>query len=230
MELRIASSAGIDERCEVLDVGCGIGGAACHLASRTGARIHGLTPNATQLRLASELARSTHTEDRVAFHQGSASELPFDDAAFDVVLFFESPCHFPDRRRFFAEAHRVLRPGGRLAGEDWLAADGLDAAQTARWIVPICESWAIASLGTLSEYAADMRSAALSVREAVDLRGEMALLRGFVVDPADRRALRLEAQATADPIRRTIKEGLIRLGEAAAAEAFTVGRFLALRE
>jgi hypothetical protein len=75
-----------------------------------------------------------------------------------------------------------------------------------------------------------MRSAALSVREAVDLRGEMALLRGFVVDPADRRALRLEAQATADPIRRTIKEGLIRLGEAAAAEAFTVGRFLALRE
>jgi ubiquinone/menaquinone biosynthesis C-methylase UbiE len=230
MELRIAASAGVDERCEVLDVGCGIGGAACHLAKRTGARIRGVTPNAAQLRLARELSRSTRTEERVSFHEGSASALPFDDASFDVVLFFESPCHFPDRRRFFAEVRRVLRPGGRLAGEDWLAAHDLDAAQTARWITPICESWAIPALGSLAEYAADMRSAGLAVREAVDLREEMALLRGFVIDPADRRALQDEMQATAEPIRRTIKEGLIRLGEAAQAGAFTVGRFLALRE
>jgi tocopherol O-methyltransferase len=230
MELRIAASAGIDEHCEVLDVGCGIGGTACHLAACTGARIHGLTPNAAQIELARELARAQRAEDRVCFDQGSAGELPYADASFDVVLFFESPCHFPDRARFFAEVQRVLRPGGRLAGEDWLAAEGLDAAQRARWIPPICESWAIDSLGTLSEYAAGMRAAGLSVREAVDLREEMALLRGFVADADDRRALRAEAQATVEPIRRTIKEGLVRLGEAAEAGAFTVGRFLATRD
>src|ERR1051325_1605081 len=138
MELRIAASAGIDEHCEVLDVGCGIGGTACHLAACTGARIHGLTPNAAQIELARELARAQRAEDRVCFDQGSAGELPYADASFDVVLFFESPCHFPDRARFFAEVQRVLRPGGRLAGEDWLAAEGLDAAQRARWIPPIC--------------------------------------------------------------------------------------------
>jgi SAM-dependent methyltransferase len=230
MELRIAASAGIDARCDVLDVGCGIGGAACHLAARTGARIRGLTPNAAQIELARELARATRTEDRVAFDRGSADELPYDDASFDAVLFFESACHFPDRARFFAEVRRVLRPGGRLAGEDWLAAQGLDAAAMLRWIAPIQESWAIAALGTLRDYAAGMRSAGLSVREAVDLREEMALLRGFVVDPRDRRALSAEAAATVDPIRRTIKEGLIRLGEAAQAGAFTVGRFLAVRD
>lgn len=230
MELRIAASAGIEAQCDVLDVGCGIGGAACHLAARTGARIRGLTPVAEQVRLARELARATGTANRVAFDQGSASELPYEDASFDAVLFFESPCHFPDRARFFAEARRVLRPGGRLAGEDWLAAPGLDAAATQRWIAPVCESWAIAALGTLDDYAAGMRAAGLSVREAVDLREEMALLRGFVVDPRERHELGAEAAATADAIRRTIKEGLIRLGEAAQAGAFTVGRFLALRD
>lgn len=230
MELRIAQSAGVDARCHVLDVGCGIGGAACHLAARTGARFRGLTPNAAQLELAREHARSTGGEDRVAFDRGSADALPYDDGSFDVVLFFESPCHFPDRARFFAEACRVLRPGGRLAGEDWLAAEGLDAAQLERWIRPICESWAIASLGTLGEYAAGMACAGLAVREARDLREEMALERGFVVAAADRDALRAEAERTREPIRRTIKEGLVRLGAAVEARAFTVGRFLAARD
>lgn len=230
MELRIAESAGIDARCEVLDVGCGVGGAACHLAARTGARIRGLTPNAAQIELARELARATRTDGRVAFDRGSAGELPYDDASFDAVLFFESPCHFPDRARFFSEARRVLRPGGRLAGEDWLAAEGLDREASERWIRPICESWAIASLGTLSLYADGMRDAGLALREAVDLRTEMAVQRGFIVDPADRRALRAEIERTAEPIRRTIKEGLARLGEAAEAGAFTVGRFLAVRD
>lgn len=230
MELRIAQSAGIDASCHVLDVGCGIGGAACHLAARTGARFRGLTPNAAQLDLAREHARSSGSEQRVSFDRGSAQALPYDDGAFDVVLFFESPCHFPDRGRFFAEARRVLRPGGRLAGEDWLAAEGLDAEQQERWIRPICESWAIASLGTLSAYAAGMAGAGLAVREARDLRGEMALERGFVVAAAEREALRVEAERTAEPIRRTIKQGLIRLGAAVEAGAFTVGRFLAVRE
>ena len=230
MELRIAQSAGIDERCHVLDVGCGIGGVACHLAQQTGARFRGLTTNAAQLELAREHARTTGSEARVAFDRGSAEALPYDDAAFDVVLFFESPCHFPDRARFFAEACRVLRPGGRLAGEDWLAAEGLDAAQRERWIRPICESWAIPSLGTLAEYAAGMASAGLKVREARDLREEMARERGFVVAAADREALQVEARETAEPIRRAIKEGLVRLGAAVEAGAFTVGRFVAGRE
>lgn len=230
LELRIAAGAGLRPDCDVLDVGCGIGGPACHLAAQTGARIRGLTPNLEQLELARGLARSRGLEARVAFDRGSASELPYEDAAFDAVLFFESPCHFPDRARFFREARRVLRPGGRLAGEDWLAAEGLDAAAQARWIRPLCAAWAIPALGTRSGYARAMREAGLAVREAVDLREECALLRGFVVEPADRDAIRAELEGTADPVRRAIMEGLLRLGEAAQAGAFTVGRFLAVRE
>jgi tocopherol O-methyltransferase len=230
MERVIASSAGVDRDCRALDVGCGIGGPACHLARLAGARVHGITPNAAQLEMARRLATETGVADRVTFALGFATELPCEDASFDVVLFFESPCHFPDRPRFFREAYRVLRDGGRLAGEDWLAAEGLGQADRERHIEPVCRSWAIPELGTLGDYASGMEVAGFRVAEAVDLRGEMSLLRGFLVDPRDRQDVAGELRAQRDPIRRLILEGLLHLGAAAAAGAFTLGRFLARKE
>ncbi len=230
MERRIAASADLASARDVLEVGCGIGGPACHLASHTTARFRGLTPNTVQIELARRLAREANLEDRVAFDLGSASELPYADESFDVVLFFESPCHFPDRPRFFREVHRVLRPGGRLAGEDWLASEGLSAADSERYIRPCCETWAMPPPGTCSSYAASMMAAGLAVREAIDLRKEMPVWRGFMVDPNDRAELAREIDKTTDPMRKMIKEGMLRLGEGAQAGAFTIGRFLAVKE
>ncbi len=229
MELRIAASADVGPGCEVLDVGCGIGGTACHLAQVAGARVQGLTPNTVQLGLAHQHAKDLNLAGRVNFVQGHAGALPFDDASFDVVLFFESACHFQDRDLFFREAHRVLRPGGRLAGEDWLAAEGLSPEQRQRHIDPLCDTWAIPSLGTRESYAAGIAAAGLEVRECVDLRDEMALLRGFIVDEGEREQVRREMAESDDPVRRLIMRALLILGEAASAGAFTLGRFLALK-
>lgn len=53
--------------------------------------------------------------DRIELRRGSATALPFDNTSFDKVLALESAFHFVTRERFFTEAHRVLRPGGRIA-------------------------------------------------------------------------------------------------------------------
>jgi hypothetical protein len=108
--------------------------------------------------------------------------------------------------------------------------DGLSPSETTQYIDPICETWAIPKLGTRSEYATAMAEAGLVVKEAVDLRDEMALLRGFLVDKSDRDEVRQDQAETSDPIRKVIMQGLLRLGEAAAAGAFTLGRFLAVKE
>jgi ubiquinone/menaquinone biosynthesis C-methylase UbiE len=227
MELRVAASAGIDATSIVLDVGCGVGGPACHLAAMTGARIHGLTPNTEQLERARRLAIKRGVQGQVTFHLGAADRLPFDDDAVDVVLFFESACHFPDRQRFFDEAYRVLRAGGRLAGEDWLASEHAAHGDHSAWLSAIEANWAIPKLGTLEGYAHAMRRSGFDVDEAIDLRAEMPLLRGFIASPEDRDVVRAERLATADPIRRKIMQGLEVLGQAAERGAFTVGRFLA---
>jgi ubiquinone/menaquinone biosynthesis C-methylase UbiE len=45
---------------------------------------------------------------------GDAEALPFPDSSFDTVVCTFALCTIPDERQAVAEAHRVLRPGGRF--------------------------------------------------------------------------------------------------------------------
>jgi ubiquinone/menaquinone biosynthesis C-methylase UbiE len=57
----------------------------------------------------------------VAFRHGNALDLPFEEAICDAVWTQGVLMNIADKSRFFAEAYRVLRPGGRLAFQASLA-------------------------------------------------------------------------------------------------------------
>jgi SAM-dependent methyltransferase len=59
--------------------------------------------------------------DRVTFRQGSALAMPFAEATFDVVWTQDVFMNIEEKPRLFAEMHRVLQPGGRLAFQASLA-------------------------------------------------------------------------------------------------------------
>ena len=56
---------------------------------------------------------------RVTWRQANALGLPFGDASFDAVVCQFGVMFFPDKTAGFAEALRVLRPGGRYLFSVW---------------------------------------------------------------------------------------------------------------
>jgi len=96
----------------LLDAACGPGDAAAAAAAR-GAQATGLDFAAAMVAQASRL------HPAIAFRVGDAEALPFPDAIFDAVVINFGVLHFADPDRALAEAHRVLRPEGRLAFTAW---------------------------------------------------------------------------------------------------------------
>ena len=64
---------------------------------------------------ARELTAATGLQDRVRILHGDGTALPLPDAVFDRALTHNVVMNVKDIRAFYREAHRVLRPGGRLA-------------------------------------------------------------------------------------------------------------------
>jgi SAM-dependent methyltransferase len=93
----------------VLDVGCGTGRLAVALAERALARVWGVDSEPRML----EVARR-QLPPGVGLREGRAEALPFKDGWFDRVVYWLA-IHLVDRPAAFAEAARVLAPGGRLA-------------------------------------------------------------------------------------------------------------------
>jgi SAM-dependent methyltransferase len=107
-------SAGCRDGDRVLDVACGSGVVAnrVNLVSRKLCTIIGIDVNAGML----DVARSN---PQIEWRQASATEIPFEDASFDVVLCQQGLQYFPDRGTAMREMARVLVPGGRIALNVW---------------------------------------------------------------------------------------------------------------
>lgn len=118
----VAQIAGLGHDDRVVDVGCGPG-TAVREAARHAAAATGVEPDATSLALARWISGRRHARN-VTWLQGRAEDLPLPDGCASVVWALSSVHHWADRAAGFAEAHRVLTPGGRLLIAEKLVRSG----------------------------------------------------------------------------------------------------------
>jgi ubiquinone/menaquinone biosynthesis C-methylase UbiE len=108
-----------------LDVGCGVGAAACGIANRFDLVITGIDVDPKQI----EEARSRSIHPDLRFMTMDAARMQFRPGEFDIVATSMATHHIPEWERVFSEMVRVLRPGGYLIYTDlmfpsWLSAAG----------------------------------------------------------------------------------------------------------
>ncbi len=143
--LLVAGKLGLVAGQRVVDIGCGYGGSARFLAERYGVDVTGVTISAAQLAQARPRAGAR-------FLLADWLVNGFEDESFDRAYAIESSEHMPDKSRFFAEAFRVLKPGGRLVVCAWLARDTASGWQVRHLLEPICREGRLPGMGNEAEY------------------------------------------------------------------------------
>ena len=108
---------------DVLDIGSGPGllAAQAAVAVGTNGSVHGIDPSEQMLAIAAHRSEPVAGAAPVRFQVGDACALPFAAESFDAAAAVQVYEYVSDMPGALAEAHRVLRPGGRLLvlDTDW---------------------------------------------------------------------------------------------------------------
>jgi SAM-dependent methyltransferase len=101
----------------VLEIACGTGVVTRALDAALDGKVDIVATDLNPAML--EQAQATGTSRAVEWQQADAMNLPFDAGTFDAVVCQFGVMFFPDKPRAFAEARRVLKPGGTFLFNVW---------------------------------------------------------------------------------------------------------------
>ena len=101
---------------DALEIGCGVGMLSDYLAQNYNMNIAGIDVDPEQIEIANEYYKENR---KLSFSVESATDLPFENDRFDMVLIFKVLHHINDWPEAINEIGRVLRPNGYFVFSDF---------------------------------------------------------------------------------------------------------------
>lgn len=137
----------------IADLGCGVGASLFYIHPRlqNPAPALGLTLSPVQARLAQESTRQLGLQDHIRFAEGDFTSVPLPSESLDAVYSVEAVCHAVEPEKYFKEAGRLLRKGGKLIlVDDYKAARPFTASEQ-KWFNAYIKGWYVPGVRTVEQ-------------------------------------------------------------------------------
>lgn len=180
--LEIAEALQLTSDTHVLDLGSGLGGPARALVELSGCRVTGIDLTPEFCEVATELSVWTGVADRVRFEVGDATSTGLPDEDVDAALTIHVAMNIADKPALYAEAFRVLRPGGTFVIYDVLQGEGGEP----HYPVPWADDPSISFLATPEQMREWLAAAGFQIISEVDSSDESLVWFGQVRERIER--------------------------------------------
>jgi len=117
----------------LLDIGCGLGGAARFIADRYRNRVTGIDLTPEYITTGQTLCEWVQLQNQVALHQGNATSMPFQDESFDGAYMLHVGMNIEDKKELFQGINRVLRGGAYFGVYDVMRIDQGELTYPVPW-------------------------------------------------------------------------------------------------
>jgi ubiquinone/menaquinone biosynthesis C-methylase UbiE len=144
---------------QVLDVGCGLGGAARFAASRYGCQVTGIDLTPEFIETGKVLCAWVKLDNRVSLHLGSALAIPFADHVFDCAYMLHVGMNIVDKEKLCSEVNRVLRPNSLFGIYDVMRIGDGELAYPVHWATTAASS----AVATPAQYREVLEKAGFAV-------------------------------------------------------------------
>lgn len=162
--LELLAQMDLEPNSRVLDIGSGLGGVARTFAEQAGCHVTGVDLTQEFCDAATTMSSWVNIGDKTEFIQGDATNLPFLDNQFDGAVTVHAAMNIPDKKKMYAEARRVLKPGAIFAIYDILQGEGGEVLYPTPW----ASDPSISHLVTPEEMCADLSGVGFRILHQVD--------------------------------------------------------------
>jgi len=145
----------------LLDIGCGLGGACRYIANKHGNNVSGIDLTQEYIDVGNTLSSWVGLENKVDLVQGSALDLPFEDESFSGAIMLHVGMNIEDKNHLFSEVFRVLQPGASFGIYDVMQISNGEII----YPVPWASDPSTSQLASISQYQQALNRAGFSIEK-----------------------------------------------------------------